>query len=81
MPIDKRRPECSWNIRMDVSTIANGYIITAEAKPAADDPLGQKVYGRAQAGPWYIREIDEAPEMVAHMIEQIKDREKAEANA
>ncbi len=78
MPIDKAPPVSTWNIRLDVSTIANGFIVTAEAKPACDDPLAQKIATRSCAGPWYIREIDDAPEMVAHMIEQIRMRERAE---
>lgn len=71
MPIDKRAPNNSWSIEIKVETIANGYVVTARANPTKDDPFGEKVSGRKKAGPWYIRELDEAPEMMTHIIEQI----------
>jgi hypothetical protein len=83
MPIDKTPPSIEWSIRLDVSTIANGYVLTAEGKPTASDPMGSRVesYGRFAAGPWYVREITDAPEMVQHMIDQISMRRTAEENA
>jgi hypothetical protein len=73
MPIDKRAPKTSWSIELKVETIANGYIVTARGNPSKDDPYGDKVgTSRKRAGPWYIRELEEATEMVQHIIELIQ---------
>lgn len=75
MPIDKHAPIASWNIELKVETIANGYVVTARANPTKDDPFGDKVSGRKKAGPWYIRELTDATEMVAHIINEIVEAE------
>jgi hypothetical protein len=70
--IDKRAPAHSWNLEFKIETIANGYVITARANPSPNDPFGERVTDRKRADPWYIRELNQAPEMVQYMIDLIQ---------
>lgn len=72
MPIDKRAPAQSWALEFKIDTIANGYVITARANPSSDDPFGEKLATKKKAGPWYIRELEDATDMVAHMLSEIQ---------
>lgn len=78
MPIDKRAPLQSWALEFKIDTIANGYVITARANPSNNDPFGEKLATKKKAGPWYIRELEDATEMVAHMLSEIQTIERAE---
>lgn len=69
MPIDKAPPAEHYRLTFDIDSIGNGYLVRPQARPSAADPMAQ----RGEGPPFYIREIDDAGEAVAHMIEQMKE--------
>lgn len=71
MTIDTRLPERHLGLTFDVDAIANGYIVRPRGKPSPSDPLAQ----RGEGPPFYIRDIEDAPLAIAHMIDEMLERE------
>lgn len=74
MPIDLDPPKGDYRITVEIDSIGNGYLVQAKARPSSADPMAM----RGGSAPFYVREIEDAPKVVEHIIGQMKEAEAAQ---